>query len=65
MYLRPHNKFQEIDHCFLVGGGTHPGSGLPTIVQSAMISADLVERQYSRTSRRKTRSEKLAEEAER
>jgi phytoene desaturase len=34
---RPQNKFEEIDHVYLVGGGTHPGSGLPTIYQSALI----------------------------
>lgn len=46
MYFRPHNKFEDVDHCFLVGGGTHPGSGLPTIFQSAMISSDLLNKQY-------------------
>ncbi|MCM3747739.1 phytoene desaturase family protein [Paenibacillus pasadenensis] len=43
MYLRPHNKFQEVDRCYLAGGGTHPGSGLPTIIQSAIISVRLLE----------------------
>lgn len=38
MYFRPHNRFQELDHCWLVGGGTHPGSGLPTILESARIT---------------------------
>jgi phytoene desaturase len=46
LYLRPHNKFEEFDHCFLVGGGTHPGSGLPTIFESARISANLICDQY-------------------
>lgn len=46
MYFRPHNKFEDVSHCFLVGGGTHPGSGLPTIFQSAIISADLLQEQY-------------------
>ncbi|MDQ0205747.1 phytoene desaturase family protein [Alkalicoccobacillus murimartini] len=40
MYFRPHNQFQELDHCWLVGGGTHPGSGLPTIFESARITAN-------------------------
>jgi phytoene desaturase len=39
MYFRPHNQFQELNHCWLVGGGTHPGSGLPTIFESARITA--------------------------
>jgi phytoene desaturase len=39
MYLRPHNRFDELENCWLVGGGTHPGSGLPTIMESARITA--------------------------
>lgn len=39
MYFRPHNMFQELERCWLVGGGTHPGSGLPTIFESARITA--------------------------
>ena len=42
IYLRPRNKFEEFDHCYLVGGGTHPGSGLPTIYESGRIAANLV-----------------------
>ena len=42
LYLRPHNKFKEVDGLYLVGGGTHPGSGLPTIVESGRITADLI-----------------------
>ncbi|MFP4975436.1 phytoene desaturase family protein [Paenibacillus sp. CN-4] len=42
MYLRPHNRFQEIKGVWLVGGGTHPGSGLPTIFESAKISVRLL-----------------------
>lgn len=34
---RPQNQFEDIAHLYLVGGGTHPGSGLPTIYQSAII----------------------------
>jgi phytoene desaturase len=44
LYLRPRNKFEEVKHCYLVGGGTHPGSGLPTIYESARISANLIDR---------------------
>lgn len=42
MMLRPHNKFEEVGNCWLVGGGTHPGSGLPTIFESARISVRLL-----------------------
>ncbi|QAS51225.1 phytoene desaturase [Halobacillus litoralis] len=42
MYFRPHNRFQELEHCWLVGGGTHPGSGLPTILESARITTSWI-----------------------
>lgn len=42
LFLRPHNRFECFKNCFLVGGGTHPGSGLPTIYESGRISADLI-----------------------
>ncbi len=41
-FLRPQNKFEEFRNCYLVGGGTHPGSGLPTIFESARISSNLI-----------------------
>ena len=46
LYLRPHNEFEEFSNCYLVGGGTHPGSGLPTIFESARISANLICKKY-------------------
>ncbi len=46
LYFRPHNRFEEVDRAWLVGGGTHPGSGLPTIYQSGLISADLICRDH-------------------
>ncbi len=42
LLARPHNKFEEFHNCYLVGGGTHPGSGLPTIYESGRISAELI-----------------------
>lgn len=41
-FLRPGNRFEEFRNCYLVGGGTHPGSGLPTIFESARISSNLI-----------------------
>jgi phytoene desaturase len=46
MYLRPRNKFEELDNCYLVGGGTHPGSGLPMIYESGRIAANLISREH-------------------
>lgn len=42
LHLRPHNRFEEFDNMYLVGGGTHPGSGLPVIYEGARISARLL-----------------------
>lgn len=48
MYFRPHNQFKEIRHLWLTGGGTHPGSGLPTILESAKITSGLITAAYRR-----------------
>lgn len=42
LHLRPHNRFEELDGVYLVGGGTHPGSGLPVIYESSRISSRLL-----------------------
>ena len=42
LHMRPRNRFDELDGVYLVGGGTHPGSGLPVIFESARISARLL-----------------------
>lgn len=47
LYFRPHNKFQEFDNMWIVGGGTNPGSGLPTIYESGRITADLLADKYN------------------
>jgi phytoene desaturase len=47
LYFRPRNKFEELDRCYLVGGGTHPGSGLPTIYESGRIAANLIARAHN------------------
>ena len=42
LHLRPHNRFEDLQGVYLVGGGTHPGSGLPVIFESARISSRLL-----------------------
>jgi phytoene desaturase len=42
LHLRPHNRFEDLEGVYLVGGGTHPGSGLPVIYSSARITSDLL-----------------------
>ncbi|MFP4403305.1 MAG: phytoene desaturase family protein [Candidatus Woesearchaeota archaeon] len=41
LYFRPPNKLNK--NTYLVGGGTNPGSGLPTIYQSGLIVSELIE----------------------
>jgi phytoene desaturase len=40
--FRPGNRFAEVPGVYLVGGGTHPGSGLPVIYEGARISTRLL-----------------------
>ncbi len=42
MHFRPRNRFGRAKGVYLVGGGTHPGSGLPVIYEGARISTDLL-----------------------
>lgn len=42
LHFRPRNKFEELENCYLVGGGTHPGSGLPIILESARITVNSI-----------------------
>ena len=42
LHLRPGNRFADLDGVYLTGGGTHPGSGLPVIYESARISSRLL-----------------------
>ncbi len=42
LHLRPHNRFEDVQGMYLVGGGTHPGSGLPVIFESARITSRLL-----------------------
>ena len=42
LHLRPHNRFEDLEGVYLVGGGTHPGSGLPVIFESSRITSRLL-----------------------
>jgi phytoene desaturase len=43
--LRPKVKSPQVEGLYWVGGGTHPGSGLLTIMESANIAADYLTRE--------------------
>jgi phytoene desaturase len=46
LHLRPRNRFEDLESVYLVGGGTHPGSGLPVIFESARITSRLIGQDY-------------------
>jgi phytoene desaturase len=48
LHLRPRNRFEDLESVYLVGGGTHPGSGLPVIFESARITSKLIGREHGR-----------------
>jgi phytoene desaturase len=43
-YFRPHNRSADVPGLYLVGAGTHPGAGIPGVLLSARIAADLIGR---------------------
>ncbi len=34
-WFRPHNRSEDVDGLYLVGGGTHPGAGVPGVLLGA------------------------------
>ena len=42
LHRRPQHRLEDVDGVWMVGGGTHPGSGLPVIFLSSQITADLL-----------------------
>ena len=42
LHRRPQHRLEDVDGVWTVGGGTHPGSGLPVIFLSSQITADLL-----------------------
>ncbi len=43
-FIRPRNKSREIDGLYFAGGSTHPGGGIPLVIQSAFNAVELIER---------------------
>jgi phytoene desaturase len=41
-WFRPHNISEEVSGLFLVGAGTHPGAGIPSVVTSSEVLTQLV-----------------------
>lgn len=43
-FLRPPNKNRRYQGLYYVGGSTHPGGGTPTVLLSAQITSELIQR---------------------
>lgn len=41
-YFRPHNRSEDIPNLYFAGAGTHPGAGVPGVISSGKIVADLI-----------------------
>ena len=41
-YMRPHNRSPDIANLYFCGAGSHPGAGLPGVMSSGKIVADLI-----------------------
>ncbi|HSK13778.1 MAG TPA: phytoene desaturase family protein, partial [Phnomibacter sp.] len=41
-YFRPANKSKVFDHLFFVGAGVHPGAGVPAVMASGKIAAEMI-----------------------
>jgi len=41
-YFRPHNRDPRIPGLYIVGAGTHPGAGLPGVINSAKATVSIV-----------------------
>ncbi|HEY7416257.1 MAG TPA: phytoene desaturase [Ktedonobacteraceae bacterium] len=42
-WFRPHNQSEDIANLYFVGAGTHPGAGLPGVISSGKIVANMIE----------------------
>lgn len=41
-WFRPHNRSEDIDNLYFCGAGTHPGAGMPGVLSSGKIVAEMV-----------------------
>lgn len=43
-WFRPHNRSEDVPNLYLVGAGTHPGAGVPGVLSSGKIVAEMIAR---------------------
>ena len=46
-FFRPHNRSEDVTNLYLVGQGTQPGGGTPSVMMSAKITAREIARDFS------------------
>lgn len=46
-YFRPHNKCSRIDGLYIVGSGTHPGAGVPGVINTAKATCGIIEKEWA------------------
>lgn len=49
-WFRPHNKSRFFKGLYFVGAGTHPGAGVPAVMASGKIAAELIQSDYKSSS---------------
>jgi phytoene desaturase len=45
-FFRPHNRSEDIKNLYLVGQGTQPGGGTPSVMMSAKMTARVIAKDY-------------------
>jgi phytoene desaturase len=46
-YFRPHNKSETIPGLYIVGSGTHPGAGVPGVVNTAKATVGVIAKDFA------------------
>ncbi|HVF38638.1 MAG TPA: phytoene desaturase [Gemmatimonadaceae bacterium] len=41
-WFRPHNRSEDVPNLYFAGAGTHPGAGIPGVLSSGKIVADMI-----------------------
>ncbi|MEJ7809052.1 MAG: phytoene desaturase [Gemmatimonadaceae bacterium] len=41
-WMRPHNRSEDVPNLYFAGAGTHPGAGIPGVLSSGKIVADMI-----------------------
>jgi phytoene desaturase len=47
-YFRPHNKSERIPGLYIVGSGTHPGAGVPGVINTAKATVGIIAKDFAR-----------------